>query len=92
MELSLKTENMKTTSDSLEVKAFNPEAAILRNRMAEYRIAQLNPPPSLFILEKAEPSPIADKPFILLNVLVSFLMALFSAALWFSLLQAREHS
>ncbi len=92
MELSLKTENMKTTSDSLEMKAFNPEAAILRNRMAEYRIAQLNPPPSLFILEKAEPSPIADKPSILLNVLVSFLIALFSAALWFSLLQARKHS
>jgi capsular polysaccharide biosynthesis protein len=91
-ELSVKSELVKTVTDSLQKRELNEELAIIRNRMTEYRVTQLNPPPSLFILEKAEPSPIPDKPKILLNVVVSFIMASFCSLLWLAFLYARKWS
>ena len=91
-ELSVKSDLVKTVTDSLQERELNQEAAIIRNRMTEYRVTQLNPPPSLFILEKAEPSPIPDRPKILINVAVSFLLASFCSLLWLALLYARKWS
>lgn len=52
-----------------------------RKIIAEYRIAMLNPPPSLIVLEKAHPSVRVDKPNILLNTLAAFLVSSFIAVL-----------
>jgi uncharacterized protein involved in exopolysaccharide biosynthesis len=60
--------------------------------MTEYQVTQLNPPPSIFVLEKAEPSPIADKPKILLNVIVSFILGAFCSLLWLAIIYARNWS
>jgi capsular polysaccharide biosynthesis protein len=91
-ELSVKSELVKTVTDSLQKRELDNDLAIIRNRITEYRVTQLNPPPSLFILEKAEPSPIPDKPKILLNVMVSFILASFCSLLWLALLYARKWS
>ncbi len=91
-ELSVKSEILKSNTDSLREKELKEELSIIRNRMTEYQVTQLNPPPSLFVLEKAEPSPIADKPKILLNVIVSFILASFCSLLWLALIYARKNS
>jgi capsular polysaccharide biosynthesis protein len=79
---------MSTINDSIQQKELSEELAILRNRKTEYRIALLNPPPSLFVLEKAQPSTVADKPEILLNVIAGFILACVCAVLWLALIYA----
>ena len=91
-ELSMKSDLLKSTPDSSQQKELKEELSIIRNRMTEYKVAQLNPPPSLFVIEKAEPSSIADKPGILLNVAVSFILATFCSLLWLALIYARKWS
>jgi len=91
-ELSVKSANIQTITDSLMIREAREEMSIIRNRMTEYQVSQLNPPPSLFVLEKAEPSPIADKPHILFNTMISFLVGLFCSVLWLAFIHARKIS
>jgi uncharacterized protein involved in exopolysaccharide biosynthesis len=91
-ELAVKSGMLDATADSLQRKELNQELAIIRNRMTEYQVTQLNPPPSIFVLEKAEPSPIADKPKILLNVMVSFILGAFCSLLWLAIIYAKNWS
>jgi uncharacterized protein involved in exopolysaccharide biosynthesis len=91
-ELIAKSATLESVNDSLQKKELNQELAIIRNRMIEYQVTQLNPPPSVFVLEKAEPSPIADKPTVLLNVMVSFILGAFCSLLWLAIVYARNWS
>jgi len=91
-EIMVKSGMMASVNDSLQKNELNRELAIIRNRMTEYKVAQLNPPPSVFILEKAVPSPIADKPRVLLNVIVSFILGAFCSLLWLAISYARNLS
>jgi capsular polysaccharide biosynthesis protein len=54
----------------------------LEQRIAEYEITRLNPPAAFFVMERPSVSTIADRPKILLNVLISFLAALFTVITW----------
>lgn len=49
-----------------------------RRAMTDLRMALLTPPPALVVLEKAIPSVKADKPQVLVNVLATFLISLFT--------------
>jgi uncharacterized protein involved in exopolysaccharide biosynthesis len=91
-ELLVKSTMMASVNDSLQKNELSHELAIIRNRMTEYQVTQLNPPPSVFVLEKAEPSPIADKPKVLLNVMVSFILGAFCSLLWLAIIYARNGS
>jgi capsular polysaccharide biosynthesis protein len=92
IELSRKTAILRSLGDSSvdEKKELESETTVIRSRMTEYRVTQLNPPPSLFILEKAAPSSIPDKPNVLLNIIISFLVASVSSVLWLALKHARK--
>jgi uncharacterized protein involved in exopolysaccharide biosynthesis len=91
-ELMVKSAMLASENDSIQKKELSQELAIIRNRMTEYQVTQLNPPPSVFVLEKAEPSPIADKPKVLLNVVVSFILGAFCSLLWLAIVYARNWS
>lgn len=91
-ELLVKSALSLSDSDIVQSNVLKQELAIIRNRMTEYQVALLNPPPALFVLEKAVPSPIADQPNILLNVLVSFLVASFCSLLWLAIIYSRKWS
>jgi capsular polysaccharide biosynthesis protein len=93
-ELSGKTVLIHSLKDSSadERKELEAEAAVIRNRMMEYRVTLLNPPPALFILDKAEPSTVADRPYVLLNVFLGFLLAAFSSFLWLAITHAGKWS
>jgi capsular polysaccharide biosynthesis protein len=54
------------------------ELAVYRKSITDFRMALQNPPPTLMILEKAYPSVKPDKPKLLLNVLLTFLVSLFT--------------
>lgn len=54
------------------------ELAVYRKSIAEFRMAMQNPPPTLMVLEKAYPSVKPDKPKLLLNVVLTFLVSLFT--------------
>jgi uncharacterized protein involved in exopolysaccharide biosynthesis len=82
-EIERKTALLEQLSDSsIPRRELAGEIAVMRNQVAQYRIAQLNPPPSLFVLEKPEPSTIADKPRIWLNTLAAFLVSLCTGLFW----------
>jgi len=49
-----------------------------RRAMTDLRMALLNPPPALVVLEKAIPTVKADKPKVLVNVAATFLISLFT--------------
>ncbi|NDC77534.1 MAG: hypothetical protein EBZ67_06650 [Chitinophagia bacterium] len=49
-----------------------------RRAMTDLRMALLNPPPALVVLEKAIPSVKADRPNIVVNVVATFLISLFT--------------
>jgi uncharacterized protein involved in exopolysaccharide biosynthesis len=46
--------------------------------ISDYRMALLNPPPALMVLEKAIPSIRHDRPKVLLNVAATALVGLFT--------------
>ena len=81
---SLRSElsTQKRTGDTLQVSAGRLRVAGLEQRIAEYEITRLNPPAAFFVMEKPSVSTIADRPKILLNVLISFLAALFTVIIW----------
>jgi hypothetical protein len=62
------------------------ELSYYRKSIADFRMAIQNPPPSLLILEKAYAPVKPDKPDMLLNVLLTFLICSFTG-LVFILLQ-----
>jgi hypothetical protein len=69
------------------------ELAAYRKSITDLRMAMQNPPPSLMILEKAYPSVKPDKPKLWLNVLLTFLVSLFTgvaAVLLFTSDKSRE--
>jgi uncharacterized protein involved in exopolysaccharide biosynthesis len=47
--------------------------------MTDIRMALLNPPPALVVLETAVPSVKAESPKVLVNVTAAFLVSLFTA-------------
>jgi len=49
-----------------------------RRAMTDLRMALLNPPPALVVLERAIPSVKADKPKVVVNVIATFLISLFT--------------
>ena len=58
-----------------------PDTEVMRNYLrsiSEYRMALLNPPPSLMVLEKAIPSVKHDRPKVVLNVLAAAMIGLFT--------------
>lgn len=57
---------------------FAEELSYYRKSIADNRIALQNPPPSLMVLEKAYVSVKPDKPDLLMNVLVTFLVSAFT--------------
>jgi len=69
------------------------ELAAYRKSIADFRMAMQNPPPTLMVLEKAYPSVKPDKPKLLLNVVLTFLLSLFTgiaAVLFFASDKNRE--
>ncbi len=54
------------------------ELSYYRKSIADFRMAMQNPPPTLMVLEKAYPQVKPDKPRLLLNVLATFLVSLFT--------------
>jgi uncharacterized protein involved in exopolysaccharide biosynthesis len=54
------------------------ELAAYRKSIADFRMALQNPPPTLMVLEKAYPSLKPDKPKLLLNMVLTFLVSLFT--------------
>ncbi len=54
------------------------ELAAYRKSIADFRMAMQNPPPTLMVLEKAYPSVKPDRPKLLLNVVLTFLVSLFT--------------
>lgn len=76
----LKTRNALLKQDSsLDLKA---EQVKIRSRISEYQITKLNPPAAFFVMEKPYQSVIADRPKILLNVVISFFASLFTILAW----------
>jgi capsular polysaccharide biosynthesis protein len=47
--------------------------------MTDIRMALLNPPPALVVLERAVPSVKSEQPKVLVNVVATFLVSLFTA-------------
>jgi capsular polysaccharide biosynthesis protein len=69
------------------------ELAAYRKSITDFRMAMQNPPPTLMVLEKAYPSVKPDKPKLLLNVVLTFLVSLFTgiaAVLLFTSDKSRE--
>jgi capsular polysaccharide biosynthesis protein len=69
------------------------ELAAYRKSITDFRMAMQNPPPTLMVLEKAYPSVKPDKPKLFLNVILTFLVSLFtglSAVLLFTNDKSRE--
>jgi capsular polysaccharide biosynthesis protein len=54
------------------------ELAQYRKSITDFRMAMQNPPPTLMVLEKAYPQVKPDKPDLLLNVLLTFLVSMFT--------------
>jgi capsular polysaccharide biosynthesis protein len=81
---SLKSElsKQKLTADTIPVNAGRLRIAGLEQRIAEYEITRLNPPAAFFVMEKPSVSTIADRPKILLNVLITMLASLFTVIAW----------
>jgi capsular polysaccharide biosynthesis protein len=69
------------------------ELAAYRKSITNFRMALQNPPPTLMVLEKAYPSVKPDKPKLLLNIVLTFLVSLFTgiaAVLLFTNDKSRE--
>jgi capsular polysaccharide biosynthesis protein len=69
------------------------ELAAYRKSITNFRMAMQNPPPTLMVLEKAYPSVKPDKPKLLLNIVLTFLVSLFTgiaAVLLFTNDKSRE--
>ena len=81
-------QNKNTANSAL---LFAEEFAYYRKSIADNRIALQNPPPSLMILEKAYASVKPDKPDLLLNVLITFLVSAFTGLAAILLLPARNN-
>jgi capsular polysaccharide biosynthesis protein len=62
-----------------------------RKIIGEYRIAMLNPPPSLIVLEKALPTVKPEKPNIVLNTIAAFLVSAFIAIVVSVLIVKKEN-
>lgn len=58
------------------------EQNMIKRKITEYRITQLNPPAAMFILAKPEQAVQPDKPDILLNTLIASAVALFAIIAW----------
>jgi hypothetical protein len=72
----------KRIMDTLLVSAGRLRVAGLEQRIAEYEITRLNPPAAFFVMEKPSISTIADRPKIILNVLITLLASLFTVIAW----------
>ena len=81
---SLKSElsRQERPVDTSNAPASRLRVAGLEQRIAEYEITRLNPPAAFFVMEKPSVSTIADRPKILLNVLITLLASLFTVAAW----------
>jgi capsular polysaccharide biosynthesis protein len=69
------------------------ELAAYRKSIIDFRMALQNPPPTLMVLEKAYPSVKPDKPKLWLNVVLTFLVSLFTgiaAILFFASDKSKE--
>lgn len=69
----------KELADSVHHKISVAESVFIQNRISEYEVTRLNPPPSFIVMEKPVVSAEPDKPNMLLNVSASILLALFIA-------------
>ena len=75
-------------SDSLLV--LKEELASYRKSIADFRMVLLNPPPTLMVLERAYPRVKPDKPDLLLNVLLTFLVSVFTGMATILLFQGNK--
>jgi hypothetical protein len=75
------TEGDVRTGDSSLVKSGTPSRQLdyYRRAMTDIRMALLNPPSALVILERAVPSVKAESPKVLINVVATMLVSLFTA-------------
>jgi capsular polysaccharide biosynthesis protein len=55
---------------------------LVRNRIAEYRMARLNPPAAIFILARPEKTVLPDKPDVAFNTVFAALVGLFTVMAW----------
>lgn len=84
-ELQYKNAMIFNQADSSSVKTNGipaEEQNLVKRKITEYRIAQLNPPAAMFILAKPEQAVQPDKPDILLNTLIASAVALFAIIAW----------
>jgi hypothetical protein len=58
------------------------ENIVIKSKISEYQVTKLNPPAAFFVMEKPALSIMADRPVIWLNVLATFLIALFTILAW----------
>ena len=75
------TEENVLAGDSSKVKLGGPTHQLdyYRRAMTDIRMALLNPPPALVILERAVPSVRAESPKVLINVAATLLVSMFTA-------------
>lgn len=83
-------QNGDSTRESEKKVVLDEDLDIYRKIIGEYRIAMLNPPPSLIVLEKAYAPVKADKPNILLNTIAALLVSTLIAILASVLIVKKE--
>jgi capsular polysaccharide biosynthesis protein len=84
-ELKVKEDLILGWNDSLAMKSsslFSDEHNMIRRKITEYRITQMNPPAAMFILAKPELAVQYDKPNVLLNTIIAAAVAFFAVIAW----------
>jgi capsular polysaccharide biosynthesis protein len=71
-------DEMPEDTSNMRRQQTGSEMEFYRRSITDYRMALLNPPPVLMVLEKAIPAVKPDRPKILVNVLATFLVSLFT--------------
>ena len=71
-------------ADSLAKVVNATDKAFLQNRIAEYQVTRLNPPPAFIVMEQPMASTIADRPRLLMNLLAAIFFATFTSVAFFS--------